>query len=95
MSLDGLSEAAWFAPIVPFAFGWPTFDPISIATLTVIMLITFIESMGMFLALGDIVGHPASRGDIVRGLRVDGIGTIIGGIFNSFPTPPSPRTSGW
>lgn len=85
VSLDGLSEAAWFAPIVPFAFGWPTFDPISIATLTVIMLITFIESMGMFLALGDIVGHPASRGDIVRGLRVDGIGTIIGGIFNSFP----------
>ena len=85
VSLDGLSQAAWFAPIVPFAFGWPTFDPISIATLTVIMLITFIESMGMFLALGDIVGHPASRGDIVRGLRVDGIGTIIGGIFNSFP----------
>ncbi|WP_376869780.1 nucleobase:cation symporter-2 family protein [Aeromonas veronii] len=85
VSLDGLGEAAWFAPIVPFAFGWPTFDPISIATLTVIMLITFIESMGMFLALGDIVGHPARRGDIVRGLRVDGIGTIIGGIFNSFP----------
>ncbi len=49
----------------------------------------------MFLALGDIVGHPASRGDIVRGLRVDGIGTIIGGIFNSFPTPRSPRTSAW
>ncbi|TNI54689.1 nucleobase:cation symporter-2 family protein [Aeromonas veronii] len=85
VSLDGLGEAAWFVPIVPFAFGWPTFDPISIATLTVIMLITFIESMGMFLALGDIVGHPARRGDIVRGLRVDGIGTIIGGIFNSFP----------
>lgn len=85
VNLDGLDEAAWFAPIVPFAFGWPTFDPISIATLTVIMLITFIESMGMFLALGDIVGHPATRGDIVRGLRVDGIGTIIGGIFNSFP----------
>lgn len=85
VSLDGLGNAAWFAPIVPFAFGWPTFDPISIATLTVIMLITFIESMGMFLALGDIVGHPASRGDIVRGLRVDAIGTIVGGVFNSFP----------
>ena len=85
VSLEGLNDAAWFGPIVPFAFGWPTFEPISIATLTVIMLITFIESMGMFLALGDIVGHPASRGDIMRGLRVDAIGTVIGGIFNSFP----------
>jgi len=85
VSLEGLNDAAWFGPIVPFAFGWPTFEPVSIATLTVIMLITFIESMGMFLALGDIVGHPASRGDIVRGLRVDAIGTVIGGIFNSFP----------
>ncbi|QPW27145.1 purine permease [Edwardsiella ictaluri] len=85
VSFDGLSDAAWFAPIHPFAFGWPTFEPISIVTLTVVMLITFIESMGMFLALGDIVGRPAKQHDIVRGLRVDGIGTIIGGMFNSFP----------
>lgn len=85
VNFTGLSEAAWFAPITPFAFGWPTFEPVSILTLTVVMLITFIESMGMFLALGDIVGRPATQEDIVRGLRVDGIGTIIGGIFNSFP----------
>ncbi len=85
VSFAGLSEAAWFAPIKPFAFGWPTFEPISVLTLTVVMLITFIESMGMFLALGDIVGRPAKQEDIVRGLRVDGIGTIIGGMFNSFP----------
>lgn len=85
VSFAGLQEAAWFSPIRPFAFGWPTFDPIAIITLTVVMLITFIESMGMFMALGEIVGHPTRRGDIVRGLRVDGIGTVIGGLFNSFP----------
>lgn len=85
VSFTGLGDAQWFAVIKPFAFGWPTFDLVSIITLTVVMLITFIESMGMFLALGDIVGHPAKRDDIVRGLRVDGIGTIIGGLFNSFP----------
>ena len=34
-----------YRTVANFAFGWPTFDPISIATLTVIMLITFIESM--------------------------------------------------
>jgi xanthine/uracil permease len=35
------------------------------------MLIVFIESMGMFLALGEIVNRPVKRQDLVRGLRVD------------------------
>ncbi|HKN02867.1 MAG TPA: nucleobase:cation symporter-2 family protein [Buttiauxella sp.] len=85
VSFAGIADAPWFAPIKPFAFGWPTFEPVSIITLTVVMLITFIESMGMFLALGDIVGRPTKQEDIMRGLRVDGIGTVIGGVFNSFP----------
>ncbi|MDU7482514.1 MAG: nucleobase:cation symporter-2 family protein [Hafnia alvei] len=85
VNFSGLDNAAWFAPIKPFAFGMPTFEPVSILTLTIIMLITFIESMGMFLALGDIVGRPTKQADIIRGLRVDGIGTVIGGLFNSFP----------
>ena len=41
--------------------------------------------MGMFLALGEIVGRKLSSHDIIRGLRVDGVGTMIGGTFNSFP----------
>ncbi|MFL9694894.1 solute carrier family 23 protein, partial [Aeromonas veronii] len=57
----------------------------SISNMKVIMIINFFEYIFMFLSLGDIVGHTARRGDIVRGLRVDGIGTNIGGIFNSFP----------
>ena len=67
------------------ALGTPTFEPISIITLSVVLLIVFIESMGMFPALGEIVGRPVGKDDIVRGLRVDGIGTVIGGLFNSFP----------
>lgn len=85
VSFSGLENADWFAIVRPFAFGWPTFDPASIITLTIVMLIVFIESMGMFLALGEIVGRPTTKEDIVRGLRVDGLGTIIGGIFNTFP----------
>ncbi|MFB2866188.1 nucleobase:cation symporter-2 family protein [Aeromonas sp. MdU4] len=85
VSMAGLEEAEWFALILPFHFGLPTFEPVSIATLTVVMLITFIESMGMFLALGEMVERPATKRDITRGLRVDAIGTIFGGIFNCFP----------
>ncbi|MGL4860398.1 MAG: nucleobase:cation symporter-2 family protein, partial [Enterobacteriaceae bacterium] len=85
VSFQGVQDAAWFEVIVPFKFGWPVFEPFSIITMTLIVLIVFIESMGMFFALGDIVGRPANKDDIVRGLRVDGIGTVIGGLFNSFP----------
>ncbi|MDU1271873.1 MAG: nucleobase:cation symporter-2 family protein, partial [Escherichia coli] len=37
------------------------------------------------IALGEIVGRKLSSHDIIRGLRVDGVGTMIGGTFNSFP----------
>jgi len=38
----------------------------------------------MFLALGELCGRPTTRDDLTRGLRVDSLGTIIGGIFNTF-----------
>lgn len=85
VNLTGLHDAKWFAIITPLALGTPVFDPVSILTMTAVMIIVFIESMGMFLALGEIVGRKLTPQDIIRGLRVDGVGSIIGGIFNSFP----------
>jgi NCS2 family nucleobase:cation symporter-2 len=49
------------------------------------MIVVMIESTGMFLALGIMVGKPVQQADLARGLRADGVGTIIGGIFNTFP----------
>ncbi|WP_413483152.1 nucleobase:cation symporter-2 family protein [Morganella psychrotolerans] len=85
VSFDGYADAPWFKLVTPMALGTPTFEPVSIITLSIVLLIVFIESMGMFLALGEIVGRPVTKDDVVRGLRVDGIGTVIGGLFNSFP----------
>ena len=85
VNLGGLGEASWFASITPFHFGMPRFELWSILTLTVVMLIIFVESMGMFLALGDIVERPVDRAALVSGLRVDALGTVISGLFNSFP----------
>ena len=85
VDFNGLQDAHWFAMILPFKFGAPRFELWSIVTLTVVMLIVFIESMGMFLALGEIVNRPVKRQDLVRGLRVDAVGTLFGGMFNTFP----------
>jgi xanthine/uracil permease len=44
-----------------------------------------IESLGMFLALGEITGKSIDQASLTRGRRADGVGTILGGIFNTFP----------
>ena len=85
MTFGKVAEAAWFAPITPFHFGMPIFDPVMIITMTLVMIVVMIESTGMFLALGDITGRKVNRPMLSAGLRTDGLGTLIGGVFNTFP----------
>jgi xanthine permease len=85
MSFDKVAEAPWFALIYPFQFGIPKFEIVSIITMCIVMVVVLIESAGMFLALGDITGRTIDRAAMSRGLRTDGLGTIIGGVFNTFP----------
>jgi uric acid transporter len=85
VNLEGVAAAPWLGAVVPFRFGVPHFDLVSIVTMTIVMFVTFIESTGMFLAVGDMVGRPVDQKALVRGLRVDGLGTLIGGVFNAFP----------
>ncbi len=85
MNFDKVGEAAWFGMITPFHFGMPTFDLVMIITMVLVMIVVMIESTGMFLALGDINGKKVDRPMLSAGLRVDGLGTVIGGIFNTFP----------
>ncbi|MBP7002238.1 nucleobase:cation symporter-2 family protein [Amaricoccus sp.] len=85
MHFEKVAAAAWFAPIRPFHFGMPIFDPVMIATMTIVMLVTLIESTGMFLALSDITGKKLTQPALSAGLRMDGLGTVIGGVFNTFP----------
>jgi uric acid transporter len=85
VDFSGIGRAAWFAPVHPFAFGMPVFDFAAIASLCLVMVVIMVESLGMFLALGDLAGRPVDRDAATRGLRTDGLGTVIGGIFNTFP----------
>ena len=85
MSFDKVARAGWFDVVTPFAFGMPTFDPLMILTMALVMIVVMIESTGMFLALSDITGKRTSQPELAAGLRTDGLGTLIGGIFNTFP----------
>ena len=85
MHFEKVAEAAWFAPITPFHFGTPIFQPVWIATMTLVMIVSLIESTGMFLALSDITEKKLDQQALSAGLRMDGLGTVIGGVFNTFP----------
>lgn len=82
---SGLRGAPWLAWVVPFHFGPPRFDPWAILTMCIVLCIVFVESTGMFLALGEIVDRPVDGRALVRGLRVDALGSLLGGVFNAFP----------
>lgn len=82
---SGLEDTAWVQLVLPLQFGVPTFHLVPCLTMCLVMTIVFIEATGMFLALGQMTDRPVGADDIKRGLRADSLGTLIGGIFNTFP----------
>lgn len=85
MHFTHVADADWFELVTPFRFGMPIFDPVMIITFVLVMIVVMIESTGMFLALGEICGKKIEPQSLTAGLRTDGLGTLIGGIFNTFP----------
>jgi len=85
MHFDKVEKAPWFDVVLPLHFGLPIFDPVMVLTMTLVMIVVMIESTGMFLALGEMTDRTITQEDLARGLRTDGLGTLIGGLFNTFP----------
>lgn len=80
-----VSEAAWFEISAPFAFGLPEFSVAPILIMTLAMLVIMAETTGNVLAIGTIVGRPSSQETLGNAFRSDGLSTMLGGMFNSFP----------
>jgi uric acid transporter len=85
MHFEHVVAAPWVDVVIPFRFGVPKFQLVPIVMMCIVMIVVMIESTGMFLALGEMTGRKLDETAIARGLRADGIGTILGGIFNTFP----------
>ncbi|MSP47102.1 MAG: purine permease [Xanthobacteraceae bacterium] len=85
MHFDKVISAPWFGIVYPFQFGFPKFDVVASITMCLVMIVVMIESTGMFLALGEMTGKKIDQDALTKGLRADGLGTFIGGVFNTFP----------
>ncbi len=80
-----VAAASWTHIPTPFYFGLPTFHGSAILTMTIVAMVSMVESTGVFLALGEICERKLTPKDLAHGYRAEGLASIIGGIFNSFP----------
>jgi NCS2 family nucleobase:cation symporter-2 len=85
VDLSRVASAPWLSVVMPLHFGPPRFDALAAASMTVVMLITMVESSGMLFALSRITDKPLTSPALARGLRADAVGALLGGFFNSLP----------
>ncbi|MFD3603294.1 solute carrier family 23 protein, partial [Streptomyces sp. NPDC058656] len=82
---DGVGSADWLGISTPFHFGAPTFEASAIASMLVVALVTMTETTGDFIAVGEMTDRKIEPRSLADGLRADGLSTVLGGVFNTFP----------
>lgn len=85
VSFAPVAEASWFHIMTPFYLATPTFEVSAILTMTLVAMVSLVESTGVYYALGDICKKDLTSKDLAKGYRAEGLASIIGGIFNAFP----------
>ena len=82
---DHMGDYGWVGFVAPFQFGVPTFEISSIIALLIVAIVIMTETTGDIVAVGEIVDEKITPRKLADGLRADGLGTVIGGVFNTFP----------
>ena len=80
-----VADASWLHIMQPFYLATPTFNASAILTMTLVAMVSLVESTGVYYALSDICKKDLTSKDLARGYRAEGLASIIGGIFNAFP----------
>jgi NCS2 family nucleobase:cation symporter-2 len=84
-SFSQVRVTPWFAMARPMLFGWPRFALLPALVMCVAMLVVMTETTGNCLAIGEITGRKIGPATLTAAFRADGLSTMLGGIFNSFP----------
>ena len=80
-----VADASWLHLPHVFYFGTPTFNITAIITMTLVNIVSLVESTGVYYALGEITGKEIKEKDLAKGYRAEGLAIFLGGLFNSFP----------
>ena len=84
VDLGGLAQAPWLQVVTPMHFGMPTFELAPILSMCLVVVIIFVESTGMFIALGKITDQEVTPRMLRRGLLCDAGASFFAGFFNTF-----------
>ncbi|MBE1554051.1 nucleobase:cation symporter-2 family protein [Sporosarcina limicola] len=85
VDFSAVTDASMFHIVQPFFLGVPTFHWSPILTMTLVAMVSLVESTGVYFALGDICDKDIKRADLEKGYRAEGLASVIGGIFSAFP----------
>ncbi|MFS0687966.1 nucleobase:cation symporter-2 family protein [Sporosarcina sp. 179-K 8C2 HS] len=85
VDFSAVNEASAFHVVTPFYLATPTFHLIPILTMTLVAMVSLVESTGVYFALSDICEKDINEKDLAKGYRSEGLASLIGGIFNAFP----------
>ncbi|MCM3727513.1 purine permease [Neobacillus cucumis] len=85
VDFSAVGAASWFHMVAPLHFAVPTFELAPIITMTLVAIVSLVESTGVYFALSDITGRKLTEQDLVKGYRAEGLASIVGALFNSFP----------
>lgn len=80
-----VADASWLHLPQVFYFGTPEFHIVPILTMTLVAVVSLVESTGVYFALGDITEKKIKGEDLKRGYRAEGIAIFLGGLVNAFP----------
>lgn len=85
VDFTNVANASWLHMVKPFYFATPEFNLVPILTMTLVAIVSLVESTGSYFALSNMTKTPIDSKALARGYRSEGLASIIGGIFNSFP----------
>ena len=80
-----VAASGWININTPFKFGFWNFDVTAILSLLLVMLVIMTEATGNIIAMHELVGKDISEEQLTRGLRADGLASMMASVFNTFP----------
>ncbi|CAL9356317.1 Uric acid transporter UacT [Streptomyces sp. enrichment culture] len=81
----GVADAGWVGISTPFHFGAPVFEASAVVSMLVVALVCMTETTGDLIAVGEMTDRRVQPRSLADGLRADGLSTVLGGVFNTFP----------